>query len=177
MSLFHKNAGDRSWISEGASGLGKIGTMGSPTIGEFKNGRGEFFDTEPPSPNGRAILVRFVWSDITPNSANFKQSFSDDGGKTWEFNWITDQTRMKDEAVKAKVSLSRSMSGATTPSSMAGPAIRPTASSLCVLECSPPSQRRRVGKTGATILVGSSVGFSRSGRRRYINAYSADRYW
>jgi hypothetical protein len=79
----------------------KSGTMGPPTIGEFKNGRGEFFDTEPSGPNGRAILVRFIWSEITPDSAHFEQSFSDDGGKTWEVNWITDQTRMKDEAVKA----------------------------------------------------------------------------
>jgi hypothetical protein len=75
----------------------KSGAMGTPTIGEFKNGRGEFFDTEPSGPNGRAILVRFVWSDITPNSAHFEQSFSDDGGKTWEVNWITDQTRVTDE--------------------------------------------------------------------------------
>jgi hypothetical protein len=79
----------------------KSGTLGQPTIGEFKNGRGEFFDTEPSGPNGRATLVRFVWSDITPNSAHFEQSFSDDGGKTWEVNWITDQTRVKDEPVKA----------------------------------------------------------------------------
>ena len=79
----------------------KSGTIGAPTVGEFKNGRGEFFDTEPSGPNGRSILVRFVWSDITPNSAHFEQSFSDDGGKTWEVNWITDQTRVKDESVKA----------------------------------------------------------------------------
>jgi hypothetical protein len=72
----------------------KSGALGAPTIGEFKNGRGEFFDTEPSGPNGRSILVRFVWSDITPNSAHFEQSFSDDGGKTWEVNWITDQTRV-----------------------------------------------------------------------------------
>ena len=38
--------------------------------------------------------ARKVWSDITPNSAHFEQSFSDDGGKTWEVNWITDQTRV-----------------------------------------------------------------------------------
>jgi hypothetical protein len=76
--------------------------MGPPTIGEFKNGRGEFFDTEPSGPNGRAILVRFVWSNITPNSAHFEQSFSDDGGKTWEVNWITDQTRVNDGSDKAR---------------------------------------------------------------------------
>jgi hypothetical protein len=72
----------------------KDANLGLPTIGEFKNGRGEFFDQEPY--NGRAILVRYVWSDITPNSAHFEQSFSDDGGKTWEVNWITDQTRVPD---------------------------------------------------------------------------------
>ena len=81
-------------------GTNKSGSLGAPTIGEFKNGRGEFFDTEPSGPNGRSILVRFVWSDITPSSAHFEQSFSDDGGKTWEVNWITDQTRVKDESEK-----------------------------------------------------------------------------
>jgi hypothetical protein len=67
------------------------GTLSQPTIGEFKNGRGEFFDQEPL--NGRAILVRFVVSDITPTSCRFEQAFSDDGGKTWEVNWIATDTR------------------------------------------------------------------------------------
>jgi hypothetical protein len=75
------------------------GTMSQPTIGEFKNGRGEFFDQE--TLNGRAILVRFVISDITPNSCHFEQAFSDDGGKTWEVNWIATDTRVKDEPDKA----------------------------------------------------------------------------
>jgi hypothetical protein len=75
------------------------GAMSQPTIGEFKNGRGEFFDQE--TLNDRAIFVRFVISDITPNSCRFEQSFSDDGGKTWEVNWITDQTRIPDETDKA----------------------------------------------------------------------------
>jgi hypothetical protein len=33
---------------------------------------------------------------MATNSPHFEQSFSDDGGKTWEVNWITDQTRVKD---------------------------------------------------------------------------------
>jgi hypothetical protein len=74
----------------------KNGILAQPTIGEFKNGRGEFFDQEPF--NGRAILVRYVWSGITPNTAHFEQSFSDDGGETWEVNWITDQVRVKGES-------------------------------------------------------------------------------
>jgi hypothetical protein len=76
----------------------KDGSLGTPTIGQFKNGRGEFYDQEPF--NGRAILVRFVCSD-TPNSAHFEQSFSEDRGETWEVNWITNQTRVKDESDKA----------------------------------------------------------------------------
>ena len=70
------------------------GTMSNPVIGEFKNGRGEFFGQD--SLNGRAILVRFIISDVTANSCHFEQSFSDDGGKTWESNWIATDTRVKD---------------------------------------------------------------------------------
>jgi hypothetical protein len=73
---------------------GKDGVLGIPPMtGQFKNGRGEFYDQE--MFEGRAIYVRFVWSNITATSAHFEQSFSADGGKTWETNWITDQTRVK----------------------------------------------------------------------------------
>src|SRR5882724_662244 len=75
------------------------GSLNQPTIGGFKDGRGEFFDQE--TLNGRAILVRFVISDVTPNSAHFEQSFSEDGGKTWEVNWIATDTRVKDGSEQA----------------------------------------------------------------------------
>lgn len=71
------------------------GTLSQPTIGEFRNGRGEFYDQE--NFNGRAVLVQFVISDITPSSCHFEQAFSEDGGKTWEVNWIATDTRIKDE--------------------------------------------------------------------------------
>jgi len=76
------------------------GTMNQPMIGEFKNGNGEFFDQE--SFNGRAIYVRNGFSNITPNSCHFEQSFSDDGGRTWEKNWVMTFTRAKDESDKAQ---------------------------------------------------------------------------
>ena len=77
----------------------RVGTVGVPTVGEFKDGRGEFYDQE--AINGRVMLVRNIWSDITSNSCRFEQAFSADGGKTWEVNWITDQTRANDESERA----------------------------------------------------------------------------
>ena len=71
---------------------GRAGVLGVPTVGQFQNGRGEFYDQE--TFNGRAILVRFVISDIAANSCHFEQAFSDDGGKHWEVNWIATDTRI-----------------------------------------------------------------------------------
>lgn len=75
----------------------KVGVLDPPQIGEFKNGVGEFFaqDTQYTADH-RAILVRFRWTKMN-TTPHFEQSFSDDGGKTWEVNWITDQTRVSDE--------------------------------------------------------------------------------
>jgi hypothetical protein len=77
----------------------KDGIIDPPQIGEFKNGRGEFLAQA--TVNDKAILIRYVWTNMTTNTPHFEQSFSDDGGKTWEVNWITDQTRVKDESDKA----------------------------------------------------------------------------
>lgn len=72
---------------------GKSGVLGVPTIGEFKNGRGVFVDQE--SFNDRVILVRNSFMDMTANSARFEQTFSDDGGETWEANFVMTFTRLK----------------------------------------------------------------------------------
>ena len=69
------------------------GTLAIPSVGEFKQGRGEFYSQE--TFGGRSILVRFVISDFSSKSARFEQAFSDDGGKTWETNWIAVDTRLK----------------------------------------------------------------------------------
>ena len=60
-------------------------------FGGFTEGRGEFFGQD--SLNGRAIYVRFVFSNITPTSFRFEQAFSADGGNTWEVNWKAEFTR------------------------------------------------------------------------------------
>ena len=90
----------RQWSLNFASSSG--GTLTQPTVGEFKDGRGEFYDQE--TLNDRTILVRFVISDITENSCHFEQAFSDYGGKTWEVNWIATDTRVKDEPERSETS-------------------------------------------------------------------------
>lgn len=92
LSLRLYNPESHQWSLNFANRAG--GTMSPPTIGGFKNGRGEFYNQE--TLNGRAILVRFVISEITPNSCRFEQAFSDDGGKTWEVNWLATDTRVKE---------------------------------------------------------------------------------
>jgi hypothetical protein len=68
------------------------GTLGLPaTVGQFTGKRGEFYDHE--DWKGRMVLVRFVWLDLGPHAAHMDQSFSPDGGKTWEVNWICDLSR------------------------------------------------------------------------------------
>jgi hypothetical protein len=62
-----------------------------PVVGEFTGRRGEFYDQE--EYKGRSVYVRFVWTDISPNSARMEQSFSADGGRSWEVNWICELSR------------------------------------------------------------------------------------
>lgn len=72
-----------------------VGTLSVPCIGEFRNGRGDFYDQE--EFNGKYILVRFSIWKITDDTAQSEQAFSDDGGKTWEVNWVNKYTRMNDQ--------------------------------------------------------------------------------
>ena len=68
-----------------------FGLGGPPMIGGFKDGRGEFYASD--TLNDRAIFVRFIFSGITAKTFHLEQAFSDDGGKTWEANWIADFKR------------------------------------------------------------------------------------
>jgi hypothetical protein len=70
---------------------GRTGILGSPVVGSFKNGRGEFFSDG--TFDGKKTRERVVWSRITSTSCRWEQAISIDGGKTWETNWIMDFTR------------------------------------------------------------------------------------
>jgi hypothetical protein len=70
------------------------GILDRPTIGEFKDGRGEFYSQD--TLEGRAIFVRFTITQTSPDLCRFEQAFSADGGRTWEVNWIAMDTRVKE---------------------------------------------------------------------------------
>jgi hypothetical protein len=91
MTLCLYNPRSRQWSLNFSSS--DSGQMDNPAIGEFKNGVGTFVDQE--EYNGRTILVRQLWSGITPNSYHFEQALSADYGKTWETNFIADLVRVK----------------------------------------------------------------------------------
>ena len=68
------------------------GTLDTPpVVGSFNGKRFEGFHQE--TLKGRTILVRYVWLDLSPNSTLMEQSYSPDGGKTWEVNWICELSR------------------------------------------------------------------------------------
>jgi hypothetical protein len=67
------------------------GRLQPPVVGSFADSIGTFYSRE--TYNGADITVRFIWSDITTDSARWEQAFSPDDGKTWETNWIMEFTR------------------------------------------------------------------------------------
>jgi hypothetical protein len=90
LSLRLYNPRARQWTLNFASPAS--GVLTPPVTGAFdETGQGMFYGLD--TVGGRTVLVRFVISDVTPNSARFEQAFSADGGKTWETNWIAVDTR------------------------------------------------------------------------------------
>jgi len=92
MTLFVYNPSSNQWSQTYIDSSGEID---APTIGSFKNGRGEFYGTE--THKGRNVLVRGVWSDINPDSHRYEISLSQDGGRTWMTAFKADLTRLKEK--------------------------------------------------------------------------------
>lgn len=83
------------WLDNKTAGLlGDTGHLAPPVVGSFNNGIGVFTARE--MFNGVPIIVKYVWSHITNNSARWHQEFSTDDGTTWETNWIINHSRIQE---------------------------------------------------------------------------------
>jgi hypothetical protein len=92
LGLFVYNPAAHQWsITFAGSNDGALGSP--PSVGEFRNGRGEFFDEE--IRNGKPVIVRIIWSNIKRDSHDFEQAFSSDGGRTWETDFRASLTRLR----------------------------------------------------------------------------------
>jgi hypothetical protein len=63
-----------------------------PVVGAFVDGVGQFHQVIETA-DGAPLHVRFVWDEITDDSARWRQSLSLDGGTTWGLNWVMQLTR------------------------------------------------------------------------------------
>jgi hypothetical protein len=65
----------------------KSGALTTPgQTGGFENGVGTFLTSD--TQNGRPVLYRGVWDEITPVSCRWRQGSSHDNGASWTDSWI-----------------------------------------------------------------------------------------
>jgi len=94
LMLYTYNPPSHQWSVYFASS--KDGKVSPPNVGEFRNGRGEFFAQD--TLNGKSMLNRYIWSQIASSSPRYEESWSNDGGRTWELVRIVDLARASDDA-------------------------------------------------------------------------------
>lgn len=69
----------------------RSGVLDAPVVGRFEGGVGVFEGCD--QFEGRPILVRNTWRDITADSVRWEQAFSADEGRSWEDNCIMEMRR------------------------------------------------------------------------------------
>ena len=74
----------------------RSGRLDPPVVGAFDGDVGIFEGDD--TFDGKPIRVRFIWSGVTTPTPRWEQAFSEDGGETWETNWIMEFTRAEDES-------------------------------------------------------------------------------
>jgi hypothetical protein len=89
MSFRFFDPGTRLWSIYWADSR-RPGKLDPPVCGSFNGEGGSFQGAEVLS--GRPVLVRFDWSSVTTRTPRWEQSFSADGGRSWETNWVMDFT-------------------------------------------------------------------------------------
>jgi hypothetical protein len=92
MTLRLFNPHSREWSLHWADNTS--GGLFTRLVGAFQDGIGTFYAQE--AFRGRRIFSRFIWSDISADRCTWQQAFSDDGGTSWETNWVMQFERVAD---------------------------------------------------------------------------------
>jgi hypothetical protein len=69
------------------------GPIDPPQIGSFENGVGLFFCKDVQV--GRPVIIVFKWDKRNPEKPLWSQAFSEDNGKTWEWNYTNTSYKVK----------------------------------------------------------------------------------
>lgn len=81
------------WVTNEGGGIDPAtGHLGVPVVGRFQGNEGIFEGADVFE--GRAIRVRFQWLRLGTDRARWQQAFSDDGGSSWEVNWVMEFERV-----------------------------------------------------------------------------------
>lgn len=64
-------------------------------VGRFEDETREFYGYGGELYNGEPVKMRFVWKDVTENSARWEQAYLDEARGAWETNWIMEFTRIE----------------------------------------------------------------------------------
>jgi hypothetical protein len=93
LTLFLYNPSAHQWSQSFVNS--KVGVLSSAAsnVGEFKDGRVLLAGQD--TVNDRTILVRAIWSDIKPDSHQYEEWYSGDGGTTWARSFTANLTRLK----------------------------------------------------------------------------------
>jgi hypothetical protein len=92
LTLFLYNPTAHQWSQSFANS--KVGTLSS-NVGEYRDGRVVLVG-EDNSVTDKTILVRAMWSNIKPDSHQYEEWYSNDGGMTWVKSFTANLTRVKD---------------------------------------------------------------------------------
>ncbi len=72
-----------------------MGVLDIPVVGSFENNLGYFLAKD--IFQQREIVVAFCWNATDSNNPIWSQAFSDDKGKTWEWNWYMYMSKIEEK--------------------------------------------------------------------------------
>ena len=96
LTLF--NPETRLWSIYWASSRNGILDYDNPVVGSFEGNIGSFYCRE--IINGKPVIVLARWDKTNPDKAVWSQAFSEDNGKTWEWNSYNYGTRVFEDVTE-----------------------------------------------------------------------------